>query len=61
MFSLSNPTAARREFVDKKVAVGDVGQDLQKISSALLEGGEEVGDKVSAKVSDKVRISVLLL
>lgn len=36
--------------MDDKVAVKDVGQDLQKISNVLLEGGEEVSDSISSKV-----------
>ena len=39
-----------REFVDDKVAVKNVGQDLQKISNVLLESGEEVADSVKSKV-----------
>lgn len=36
--------------MDDKVAVKDVGQDLQKISNTLLEGGEDVADSVGKKV-----------
>jgi hypothetical protein len=37
--------------VDDKVAVKDVGQDLQKISNTLLEGGEDVAGSVGKKVT----------
>lgn len=37
--------------MDDKVAVKDVGQDLQKISNTLLEGGEDVADSVGKKVT----------
>lgn len=46
-----------RDFVDKRVAVKDVGQDLQKISNVLLEGGEEVSGSINKKVG-KYQVTV---
>ncbi len=44
-------SACVRDLLDRKIAVKEVGQDLQKISNVLLEGGEEVADKGATKVS----------